>query len=62
VTQRGSAGTSSINQEGQIDTGGAASFIRLSVPAGASCSAHLELFQEQTQVAVMDRACEAAGG
>ena len=57
VSQRSLAGTSSINQQGDIQTGAPGSFVQLSIPPQATCNIHLELFQEDVLVKSIDQNC-----
>lgn len=61
VLQRGSAGTSSVSQQGEIQTGATASLVRLSMPSDAECSVHLELFQDGVMIKTVDQSCDSAG-
>lgn len=60
VGQASAAGTSSINQEGELQTGAAPSFVRLSLPPGATCLVHLEVFEQGVLVKAVERNCDAA--
>jgi hypothetical protein len=62
VSQRSSAGTSSISQEGDIQTGATPSYVRLSMPPEAACMVHLELFQDDVLVKAMDKSCDVDAG
>ncbi|MCD5995615.1 hypothetical protein KDX38_18550 [Pseudomonas sp. CDFA 602] len=58
VRQSSSNGTSSINQNGELHSGTDASVVQLSMPAGASCQVHLEVFQDDTLLKQVDSACD----
>lgn len=60
VRQSSAAGTSSINQQGDIQTGSSGSFVQLSIAPGAACSIHLELFQDEVLVKALDQSCDGA--
>lgn len=62
VSQRSDAGTSSISQQGNIQTGASTSLVRLSVPPQAACTVHLELFQDGVLIKAMDQRCDGAAG
>ncbi|MFK3799420.1 MULTISPECIES: curli-like amyloid fiber formation chaperone CsgH [unclassified Pseudomonas] len=58
VRQNSAAGTSSINQQGDLQTGATGPFVQLSIPPEAKCNIHLELFQEGTLVKAVDQRCD----
>lgn len=60
VTQRSSGNTSNINQAGELQNGSAANSISLSVPQGATCTVHLEVFHGDALVQAVDGACDGA--
>ncbi|MDO7912485.1 curli-like amyloid fiber formation chaperone CsgH [Pseudomonas monteilii] len=58
IRQDSGGNTSSINQQGQLQTGQASSSVRLGLVAdGGSCSVHLEVFADQTLITAIDRDC-----
>jgi len=58
VSQSSSGGTSEILQGGELRSGAAGSIIRLSLPAGAMCNVHLQVFDQQALLKAVDRQCE----
>jgi hypothetical protein len=60
VTQRSAGNTSNLSQGGDIHNGNAANSISLSVPQGATCTVHLEVFQGDALVKAVDGACDGA--
>ncbi|NBB10238.1 curli-like amyloid fiber formation chaperone CsgH [Pseudomonas sp. SLFW] len=58
ISQRSAAGTSSISQQGDIQTGASTSLVRLSIPPEAACNIHLELFQDGVLVKSLDKNCD----
>jgi hypothetical protein len=60
VSQRSSAGTSSISQSGDIQTGATASLVQLSIPPEAACHIRLELFQGSELVKTVEQDCDGA--
>ncbi|MFJ3486811.1 curli-like amyloid fiber formation chaperone CsgH [Pseudomonas sp. NPDC090202] len=58
VRQRSSAGTSSISQQGDVQTGTTPAFVRLSIPPEAECQIHLELFQDGVLIKTLDQNCD----
>lgn len=58
VRQRSSAGTSSINQEGDIQTGATSSRVRLSIPPEAACSIKLDLIQDGKVIKTVEKSCD----
>ena len=61
VSQKSVNGTSSINQQGDVQSGVLANSVSLNLPAGGTCQVHLQVFQENTLVKEVDSACEGAG-
>lgn len=57
IRQDSGGNTSSINQQGQLQTGQASSSVRLGLADGGSCSVHLEVFADQTLITAIDRDC-----
>ncbi|WP_213878961.1 curli-like amyloid fiber formation chaperone CsgH [Pseudomonas sp. dw_358] len=60
VRQQSAAGTSSIGQQGELRTGQDPVLVRLSVPAGARCTVHLEVFEQDLLIRTIDEACAPA--
>jgi hypothetical protein len=60
VTQRSAGNTSNINQAGELQNGSAAGSISLSLPQGATCTVHLEVFQGAALIKAVDGACDGA--
>ena len=60
VTQRSAGNTSNINQAGELQNGNAAGSIGLSLPPGATCTVHLEVFQHAALLKAVDGACDGA--
>lgn len=60
VTQVSNGYNSRINQGGEITTGSVPSTVRITLQAGGSCQAHLEVFQAQTLIKSLDRNCDEA--
>ena len=60
VSQRSTAGTSSINQQGDLQTGASPSLVRLSIPPEAACNIRLELFQDGVMIKAVDKSCDGA--
>lgn len=58
VTQHSVGGDSTINQKGEIQSGAPSSSVRLSLPAGATCQVHLEVFQQDRLVKAIEGSCE----
>lgn len=58
VSQRSAAGTSNINQQGDIATGASFSTVRLSLPSGATCVVRLEVLQDDVTVKAVEQRCE----
>ncbi|MFF7709953.1 curli-like amyloid fiber formation chaperone CsgH [Pseudomonas sp. NPDC007930] len=58
VTQQSSAGTSNIAQGGELRSDASAGSVRLSVPAGATCQVHLEVFDEDRLIKALEAPCE----
>lgn len=58
VRQSSSAGTSSINQQGDLQTGSDGPFVRLSIPPQARCSVHLEVLQDGVVVKAVEQSCD----
>jgi hypothetical protein len=58
VRQRSAGGNSSINQQGDIQTGISSASVRLSLPAGATCQIHLEVFQQNALLREVEGSCE----
>jgi hypothetical protein len=57
VRRNSANGTSSIDQSGTLQNDNTASLISLSMPAGASCQVHLEVYQNDRQVQQIDSDC-----
>ncbi|WP_219859003.1 curli-like amyloid fiber formation chaperone CsgH [Pseudomonas entomophila] len=57
IRQDRGGNTSSIDQQGQLQTGQASSSVRLGWVDGGSCSVHLEVFADQTLITAIDRDC-----
>ena len=62
VRQSSAAGTSSIDQSGDLQSGTASSVISLSLPAGASCRAYLQVFDNDRLVREVDSDCSCQSG
>lgn len=62
VSQRSVHGTSSINQQGDVRSGVPANSVSISLPSGAKCQVHLELFQQNALVKEIDSDCSGASG
>lgn len=60
VSQSNAGNTSNISQGGELQNGSAASSISLSVPQGATCTVHLEVFHGDALVQAVDGACDGA--
>ena len=60
VTQRSAGNTSNINQAGELQNGSGANSISLSLPPGATCTVHLEVFQGAALLKAVDGACDGA--
>ncbi|MBA1241663.1 curli-like amyloid fiber formation chaperone CsgH [Pseudomonas japonica] len=58
VSQQSAGGTSNVNQQGEIETGVVPSSVRLSLPAGATCTVHLEVLQGDVMVKALDQRCD----
>ncbi len=58
VRQSSASGTSSINQSGDLQSGAAGSLVTLSMPSGASCQVHLQVFQDDKLLKEADSDCE----
>jgi hypothetical protein len=58
VRQHSAGGDSSINQQGDIQTGIPSASVRLSLPAGATCQVHLEVFQQNALLKEIENSCE----
>lgn len=59
VRQQGAAGTSSVSQQGEVQSGQATALVRLSLPPGTACLAHLEVFQEGLLIKEVEKDCSA---
>lgn len=57
VRRRSANGTSSIDQSGDLHSDSAGSLISLSMPAGASCQVHLEVFQDDRLIQQVESDC-----
>jgi hypothetical protein len=57
VRQTSDQGTSAIDQQGDLQSGVAASSVSLSLPAEATCQAHLEVFDRTTLIKSVDSDC-----
>lgn len=57
VHQQGTAGTSSISQQGDFQLGQAPASVRLSLPPGTACLAHLEVFQQGLLIKKVEKDC-----
>ncbi|MGV8917245.1 MAG: curli-like amyloid fiber formation chaperone CsgH [Pseudomonas sp.] len=62
VRQNSAGGTSSINQQGDIQSGVMSSSVTLSMPAGATCQVHLEVFEQDVLVKAVDGSCDGVVG
>jgi hypothetical protein len=60
VRQTSAQGTSSINQQGDLQSGVAANSVSLTLPAEATCQVHLEVFDQATQIQTVDSDCREA--
>lgn len=60
VTQRSAGNISNLSQGGELQNGSAANSVSLSVPPGATCTVHLEVFQGDALVKAVDGACDGA--
>lgn len=60
VTQSSAGNTSNINQAGELQNGSGANSISLSLPPGATCTVHLEVFQGAALLKAVDGACDGA--
>lgn len=59
VRQSGANGESTISQRGEVQSGVASgTSISMTVPAGADCVVHLEVFQDDTLVKAVQRTCD----
>lgn len=57
VQQSSASGTSGIHQQGEVQSGVPGNSVRLSMPAGATCQVHLEVFQNDTLLKAVDASC-----
>lgn len=57
VRQSSASGTSSINQSGDLQSGGTGSLVTLSLPTGASCQVHLQVFEGDKLLKEADSDC-----
>ncbi|WP_296187324.1 curli-like amyloid fiber formation chaperone CsgH [Pseudomonas sp. UBA1879] len=62
VNQSSAAGTSSISQQGDLQTGASSSVVRLSIPPEAACTIHLDVFQDGVLVKSLDKSCDETPG
>jgi hypothetical protein len=60
VQQVSASGTSGIHQQGDVQSGVPANSVRLTMPAGATCLVHLEVFQNDTLLKAVDASCGTA--
>lgn len=61
VRQNSGGGESNISQRGDVQSGVVSgTTVSLTVPQGASCLVHLEVFQGETLVRSVDRDCDGA--
>ena len=59
VRQRGANGESNISQRGEVQSGVASgTTISMTVPAGADCVVHLEVFKDDVLVKAVERSCD----
>ncbi|MDB5983442.1 MAG: Uncharacterized protein JWQ69_4457 [Pseudomonas sp.] len=61
VQQSSSSGTSGIHQKGEVQSGVPGNSVSLSMPAGATCQVHLEVFQNDTLLKAIDASCSGQG-
>lgn len=59
ISQTRDGNTSNIKQQGELQTGVASSSVQLGLPGNGTCLVHLEVFDTQTLVKSVDRACAA---
>lgn len=57
VRQSSANGTSSINQQGDVQTGVAANSVSLSIPTDGTCRVHLQVFEQARLLKEIDSAC-----
>ena len=58
VQQRSAGGQSSVNQQGDIQSGTSSSSVSLSLPAGATCQVFLQVLEQNTVVKEIEQPCE----
>lgn len=58
ISQNSHAGTSSISQSGELQSDTPAGLVQLSMPSGARCMVHLEVFQYDRLIKAVDSTCE----
>jgi hypothetical protein len=57
VQQSSASGNSGIHQEGEVHSGVLGNSVSLSMPSGATCQVHLEVFQNDTLLKAIDGSC-----
>lgn len=60
VSQSSAHGTSSINQQGEVQSGVAGNSVSLNLPADGTCQVHLQVFQQDTLLKEVDGSCKGA--
>ena len=57
VQQSSANGTSSINQQGDVQSGVPANTVTLNMPADATCNVHLQVYRDNYLIKEVDSAC-----
>ncbi|WP_268799459.1 curli-like amyloid fiber formation chaperone CsgH [Pseudomonas huanghezhanensis] len=60
IKQSSSSGHSGINQDGEVQSGAPGNSVTLSMPEGATCQVHLEVFQNDTLLKSVEGSCSDA--
>ena len=62
VRQSSSNGSAGIRQQGEVQSGVSSNGVSLSMPEGATCQVHLEIFQNDTLLKEIDSSCSGPSG
>ncbi len=57
VQQNSASGNAGIHQQGEVHSGVLGNSVSLSMPSGATCQVHLEVFENDTLLKAIDGSC-----